>query len=177
MCDIFEQLENNYKPTHVVSAITYGGNAHFVFEKKIDIDDFIDEIGGNLTAKYKMAVFEIEGSFSLDNNEVTRYLSNVSNIKARFVQPFHSSQYLLQIYSDFILEKQPIDLEEAIDIYQEISTNFGDRQNEYKYASPMYAQLIPVKVVSWKHFKFGTSRVCPSTATPSRRSSIRSRKS
>ena len=54
-----------------------------------------------------------------------------------------------QIYSDFILEKQPIDLEEAIEIYQEISSNFGDKKNKYKYASPMYAQLIPIKVVSW----------------------------
>ena len=84
MCEIFEMLNNSYQPTHVVTAITYGGNAHFVFEKKIDIDDVIDEIGGNLTAKYKMAVFEIEGSFSLDNNEVTSYLSNVSNIKVRY---------------------------------------------------------------------------------------------
>ena len=55
---------------------------------------------------------------------------------------------MLQIYSDFILEKQPIDLEEAIQIYQDISTNFGDKKNKYKYASPMYAQLIPIKVVS-----------------------------
>ena len=83
MCDAFEMLDNSYQPTHVVTAITYGGNAHFVFEKKIDIDDAIDEIGGNLTAKYKMAVFEISGGFSLDNNEVTSYLSNVSNIKVR----------------------------------------------------------------------------------------------
>ena len=55
---------------------------------------------------------------------------------------------LNQIYSDFILKKQPMDLKEAIEIYQDISSNFGDRENEYKYASPMYAQLIPVDIVS-----------------------------
>ena len=39
-------------------------------------------------------------------------------------------------------------LEEAIEIYQDISSNFGDRENRYKYASPMYAQLIPIDIVS-----------------------------
>ena len=41
-----------------------------------------------------------------------------------------------------------MDLEDAIEIYQNISSNFGDRENQYEYASPMYAQLIPINVVS-----------------------------
>ena len=83
LCDYesWGKLKSSYQPTHVVTAITYGGNAHFVFEKKIDIDDVINEIGGHLHAKYKQAVFEIEGSFTLNNTDVTSYLSNVSNIK------------------------------------------------------------------------------------------------
>ena len=65
----------------MVTAITYGGNAHFVFEKKIDIDDVINNIGGDLHAKFKYGLFEIEGSFTLKDDDVTRYFSNVSNIK------------------------------------------------------------------------------------------------
>ena len=75
------KLKSSYQPTHVVTAITYGGNAHFVFEKKIDIDDVISEMGGHLHAKFKQAVFEIEGSFTLNNTDVRKHLSNVSNIK------------------------------------------------------------------------------------------------
>ena len=83
MCDVekWNELKSSYRPTHVVTAITYGGNAHFVFEKKIDIDDVINNIGGGLTAKYKMAVFEIEGSFNLTKNSNTTHFSDVSNIK------------------------------------------------------------------------------------------------
>ena len=54
---------------------------------------------------------------------------------------------MLQVYSDFILENQPIDLEDAIEIYRKISGNFGNKENMFKYASPMYAKLIPIKVV------------------------------
>ena len=56
---------------------------------------------------------------------------------------------MLQIYSDFILENQPIDLEDAIEIYRKISGNFGNKENMFKYASPMYAQLVPIKAVKF----------------------------
>ena len=52
------------------------------------------------------------------------------------------------MYSDFILEKQPTTMEDTIQIFEDISENFGNRENQYMYSSPMYAQLIPVKVVS-----------------------------
>ena len=52
------------------------------------------------------------------------------------------------MFSDFILEEQPTTVEETFKVFKDISKNFGSRENEYKYSSPMYAQLIPIKVVS-----------------------------
>ena len=52
------------------------------------------------------------------------------------------------MFSDFILEQQPTTVEETLEVFKNVSKNFGNRENEYKYSSPMYAQLIPIKVVS-----------------------------
>ena len=52
------------------------------------------------------------------------------------------------MFSDFILEQQPTTVEETLEVFKDVSKNFGNRENEYKYSSPMYAQLIPIKVVS-----------------------------
>ena len=52
------------------------------------------------------------------------------------------------MFSDFILEKQPTTVAKTLEIFEDISKNFGNLDNQYKYSSPMYAQLIPIKVVS-----------------------------
>ena len=32
-------------------------------------------------------------------------------------------------------------------IYEDISANFGTKDDQYSYASPKYAQLLPIKIV------------------------------
>ena len=54
------------------------------------------------------------------------------------------------MFSDFILEKQPTTAEATLNVFEDISQNFGNKENEYKYSSPMYAQLIPIKMVRFK---------------------------
>ena len=46
------------------------------------------------------------------------------------------------------MAEQPTTIEEALKTFKEISSNFGNKENMFKYASPMYTQLIPIKVVS-----------------------------
>ena len=46
------------------------------------------------------------------------------------------------------MAKQPTTVEEALKTFKEISSNFGNKENRFKYASPMHAQLIPIAVVS-----------------------------
>merc|ERR1719308_714512 len=130
-CHIFRNLPETYKPSHVVTAITYGGDAHFVFTKRQHINFDKMDIDAYLHAKFKKAVFEIEGSFSLNVTENDIRELNDTNIK---------------IYSDFIMAKQPTTVEEALKTFEEISSNFGNKENRFKYASPMHAQLIPIAV-------------------------------
>ena len=46
------------------------------------------------------------------------------------------------------MAEQPTTIEEALKTFKEISSNFGNKENRFKYASPMYTQLIPIIVVS-----------------------------
>ena len=51
------------------------------------------------------------------------------------------------MYSDFILERQPISVEDALEIFQDISTNFGVKEDGFALAAPKHVQLMPIKVV------------------------------
>ena len=53
------------------------------------------------------------------------------------------------MYSDFILEEQPTTVEDTFQVFKDITKNFGTKENDYKYSSPMFAQLIPINVVSY----------------------------
>ena len=53
-----------------------------------------------------------------------------------------------QVFSDFILSKQPSTVKEALEIYREITKNFGTLSNKHEFATPMYVKLTPLKFVS-----------------------------
>ena len=53
------------------------------------------------------------------------------------------------MYSDFILDKQPTTVEETLRTFEDISSNIGNKENEYKYSSPMFAHMIPINVVGF----------------------------
>ena len=52
------------------------------------------------------------------------------------------------MYSDFILERQPISVEDALEIFQDISTNFGTKEDNFDLAAPKHVQLMPIGVVN-----------------------------
>ena len=56
----------------------------------------------------------------------------------------------MQVYYDFILPRQPINASEALNIFQDISQNFGSKDDNFKYASPKTVQLMPIQIVSVK---------------------------
>ena len=58
------------------------------------------------------------------------------------------------MYSDFILEKQPTTVEDTLAIFKDISSNFGNKENEFKFSSPLQAQLVPIKVVRRGRIQF-----------------------
>ena len=57
---------------------------------------------------------------------------------------------IMQVYSDFILPRQPINASEALNIFQDISQNFGSKDNNFEYAAPKTVQLMPIQIVSVK---------------------------
>ena len=58
------------------------------------------------------------------------------------------TRFNLKIYTDFILEEQPTTFEHAVEIFEQISQNFGSKEFDYEYAVPKTVQLMPLKVVS-----------------------------
>jgi hypothetical protein len=57
----------------------------------------------------------------------------------------------LQVFSDSILEKQPTTVQDALEIYQQISTNFGSKDSLYNQSVPMSVVLMPLQtVIYWQ---------------------------
>ena len=85
-CDMINSFDTQFKPTHVVTAITYGGNAVIVFQKTIDTDTSNKIISGGLSAKYteEPDIFTIQGSFKLNDSKLQHNLADTSNIKVKF---------------------------------------------------------------------------------------------
>ena len=53
----------------------------------------------------------------------------------------------MQVYSDFILEKQPTSLEDVLEAYKKISKNLGEKSDNFAYASPKSVKLAPLTLV------------------------------
>ena len=94
---------------------------------------------------------QIDGNFTLNDNEKEEFMSNVTDVKVTII--FHLSfihvhcTILLKVYSDFILERQPTTFEEALEVYKSISDNFGSKSSSYSHASPKSVQLMPINLV------------------------------
>ena len=58
----------------------------------------------------------------------------------------------VQVYSDFILERQPMNVSDAFQIFNSLTQNFGNKQNHFKYAPPKTVQLVPLNMVKYHIF-------------------------
>ena len=61
--------------------------------------------------------------------------------------------FTLQVYSDFILEKQPTSLEDVLEAYKKISKNLGEKSDNFAYASPKSVKLAPLTLVKKNKMK------------------------
>ena len=110
------------------------------------------DIEGYLEAKVEMTgvsvPVDIEGSFEIKYEDNLETSKNGTSIKVCiFSINDQLNLSMSQVYSDFILDKQPTTVNETLQIFKDISKNFGNLENHYQYSSPMYAQLIPIKMV------------------------------
>ncbi|KAM4600210.1 neoverrucotoxin subunit alpha-like [Fundulus diaphanus] len=114
--------------THVVTGILYGANAFFVFDSEKLDSNSVQNIEGTMHAVIKkIPKFDVEGKAGLKLSEEEK---NVS------------SKFTCKFYGDFILDKNPVTLEDAVTTYGKLSGLLGENGEN---AVPLKVWLTPLK--------------------------------
>ncbi|XP_049455469.1 uncharacterized protein LOC125902864 isoform X1 [Epinephelus fuscoguttatus] len=97
--------------THVVTAILYGAQAFFVFDREVSEKEDHQDIEGNLKVMIKkIPKIAIEGEGSLKMEDKDR--ENVEKFSCRF-------------FGDFSLQKPPTSFQDAVEVYQSLPKLLG----------------------------------------------------
>ena len=119
-----EKISDTTGPTHVVSSITYGMRAHFIFDATSNNTDFEQTIKGDLKVKInKVPSFKISVNATVDIFDKEK--NGIENVKIKF-------------YGDAILSKMPSTYEDTIEMFREVNDQAGDSLTPIKY------QLTPI---------------------------------
>ncbi|XP_044860158.1 stonustoxin subunit alpha-like [Mauremys mutica] len=113
--------------THVVTAVLYGAQAFFVFDREVSSSENVREIEGKLQLAIKMiplVSIEGEGAVKMDDREKL----NAENFNCKF-------------HGDFALEKNPTNFQDAMKIYSTLPKLLGDSGEN---AVPMRVWLYPL---------------------------------
>ncbi|XP_035526197.1 LOW QUALITY PROTEIN: stonustoxin subunit beta-like [Morone saxatilis] len=113
--------------THVVTAILYGAQAFFVFDREVSEQEDHQDIEGNLKVMIKKIpclAIEGEGSLKMEDKEK----ANVQKFSCRF-------------YGDFSIQKPPTTFQDAVQIYQSLPQLLGANGEN---AVPMKVWLLPL---------------------------------
>uniref|UniRef100_A0A4W5L4S9 Fibronectin type-III domain-containing protein n=1 Tax=Hucho hucho TaxID=62062 RepID=A0A4W5L4S9_9TELE len=123
-CNVFQEGS----ATHVVTAILYGAQAFFVFDREVSSGENHQDIQGNLQATIKkIPLISIEGQASLKMSEEEKQQANT------FSCTFHG---------DFALENNPVTFEDATRLYAGLPRLLGEKG---EHAVPMTVWLYPLK--------------------------------
>ncbi|XP_039671112.1 stonustoxin subunit alpha-like isoform X2 [Perca fluviatilis] len=113
--------------THVVTAILYGAQAFFVFDRDVSENEDHEDIQGNLKLVIKkIPSFAIEGKSSLKIED--KHKENVDKLSCRF-------------FGDFSLTKSPTSFQDAVEVYQSLPKLLGANGEN---AVPMKVWLLPL---------------------------------
>ncbi|XP_018530450.1 uncharacterized protein LOC108882444 [Lates calcarifer] len=116
--------------THVVTAVLYGAQAFFVFDREVSEKEDHQDIQGNLKVMIKkIPLLSIEGEGSLKMEDKDR--ANAEKFSCRF-------------YGDFSLQKPPTSFQDAVQVYQSLPTLLGANGEN---AVPMKVWLLPLTVL------------------------------
>ncbi|KAM4551212.1 uncharacterized protein PAE49_015074 [Odontesthes bonariensis] len=113
--------------THVVTAILYGAQAFFVFDREVSERENHQDVGGNLKIiikKIPLLAVEGEGSLELKDEEEEK----VEKLSCRF-------------FGDFCLQKTPTTFQDAIQVYQSLPKLLGTRGEN---AVPVKVWMLPL---------------------------------
>ncbi|XP_066967844.1 cytolytic toxin-alpha-like isoform X1 [Macrobrachium rosenbergii] len=122
--------------THVVTGITYGGNAYFVFEKELSSDSFDKNVSGNLHIMVNsIPSLKIDGKGQLD----------LSENETKETQKFRG-----RYFGDFLPQDNPLTFEEAVRLYKRIPNVIGEKGEN---SVPISASLYPLAKLDSKACK------------------------
>nr|XP_040025923.1 verrucotoxin subunit beta-like [Gasterosteus aculeatus aculeatus]XP_040025924.1 verrucotoxin subunit beta-like [Gasterosteus aculeatus aculeatus] len=113
--------------THVVTAILYGAQAFFIFDRDVSEDENHQDIQGDLKVMIdKFPSIKIEGEGSLKMEEKDK--KKVDKFSCKF-------------HGDFSLEENPVSFSEAVKVYQSLPRLLGANGEN---AVPMTVWLLPL---------------------------------
>ncbi|KAL7386313.1 hypothetical protein ABVT39_006449 [Epinephelus coioides] len=113
--------------THVVTAILYGAQAFFVFDREVSEKENQQDIEGNLKVMIKkIPKIAIKGEGSLKMEDKDR--ENVEKFSCRF-------------FGDFSLQKPPTSFQDAVEVYQSLPKLLGANGEN---AVPVKVWLLPL---------------------------------
>ncbi|KAM9164508.1 stonustoxin subunit alpha-like isoform 4-T5 [Pangshura tecta] len=113
--------------THVVTAVLYGAQAFFVFDREVSSSENVREIEGKLQiAIKKIPLVSIEGEGALKMDESEK--SNAEKFNCKF-------------HGDFALENNPTNFQDAMKIYSTLPKLLGDSGEK---AVPVRVWLYPL---------------------------------
>ncbi|XP_044860117.1 verrucotoxin subunit beta-like [Mauremys mutica] len=114
------------KATHVVTAVLYGAQAFFVFDREVSSSESVEEIQGKmkLTIEKIPKISEKDGESKMEDKEI----ENTEKIICTF-------------YSDFGLENNPVTYQDAIKVYSSLPKLLGDNGEK---AVPVTVWLYPL---------------------------------
>ncbi|KAL1277092.1 hypothetical protein QQF64_023765 [Cirrhinus molitorella] len=126
--------------THVVTALLYGADACFVFDREVSSDEDKMEIDGNVKA-----VFEKLKCFSDGNIEASMKLNDSQKAA---VQKFNCT-----FYGDFQLPSNPTSFEDAMEVFKDLPKLLGENKD---LVVPLRVWLYPLdklfsRVVKFQH--------------------------
>ncbi|CAF1519844.1 unnamed protein product [Didymodactylos carnosus] len=107
----YTEVFDQQTATHVVTGISYGAEAFFIFDRILSSNENRTEVHGHVEAMLKkIPKFEISGNGKLDLND------NEKKIAERLT---------CQFYGDFHIEHNPSTFEEAVKLYQRLPSFLG----------------------------------------------------
>ncbi|XP_039373366.1 uncharacterized protein LOC120392695 [Mauremys reevesii] len=113
--------------THVVTAVLYGAQAFFVFDREVSSSENVCDIEGKLQLAIKMipmVSIEGEGAVKMDDRE-----------------KLNAEKFNCKFHGDFALEKNPTNFQDAMKIYSTLPKLLGDSGEK---AVPVKVWLYPL---------------------------------
>ncbi|XP_065150998.1 uncharacterized protein [Paramisgurnus dabryanus] len=122
----FQMLDNDIA-THVVTAILYGANANFVFDREVSSDEDTKTIEGEVKAAF---------------DKLTHITAGVnSDLKIHKKQTAGVEKFCCTFYGDFQLPSNPTSFDDAVKVYADLPKLLGENK---EHAVPLRVWLYPL---------------------------------